>query len=87
VAHPGDHGGLGPLLDRDTLRAGDDTAPDQRGVGGHGPCQAVGEGSVAGMEGQERQHRPEEVFNVPGLSLVPAAGVGLLALGVATKRP
>src|SRR4051812_14300255 len=30
VPHPGDHGGLGPLLDGDSLRPGDRAAPDRR---------------------------------------------------------
>src|SRR5581483_5221482 len=41
VAHPGDDGRLGPLGERDALRAGDRAAADRRGVGRH----QVGESS------------------------------------------
>jgi predicted DsbA family dithiol-disulfide isomerase len=39
VAHPGDHGSLGPPLDGDALRPGDCSTADRRGVVGHGPCR------------------------------------------------
>jgi hypothetical protein len=32
MSHPGDHRSLGPLLDRDSLRSGDRSAPDRRCV-------------------------------------------------------
>jgi hypothetical protein len=63
MTHPGDDGGLGPLLDGDSLRPGDRAAPDRRGVIGDGPCQPVGEVGVGGVEGQERHHRTEEVLD------------------------
>jgi len=36
VAHPGDDGGLGPLVDGDSFGPGDRAAPDRRGVIGDG---------------------------------------------------
>jgi hypothetical protein len=39
------------------------------------------------VEGQERHDRPVEVLDVLGLGLVTAAGVGLLAPGVALRGP
>ena len=54
---------------------------------GHGPCQPVGKIGVVRMKSQERNHRPEEVLDVLGLGLVTAAGVGLLAPGVAVRGP
>ena len=75
MPHPGDHGGLGPLLDGDALRPGHRAAADRRGVIGDGPGQPVGEVGVAGVEGQERQDRPEEVLDVLGLGLLTTPGM------------
>lgn len=61
MPHPGDHGGLGPLLDRDAPRPGDRAAADGRGVLGDGTGQPVGQIGMLGVEGQERQDRPMEV--------------------------
>jgi len=81
VAHPGDHSSLGPLLDRDALRPGDCPTTDRRCVIGDGPCQPVGEIGVISMKGQELDHRPQEVFDIFGLGLLTASGVGFLLLG------
>jgi hypothetical protein len=83
VPHLGDHGSLGSLLDRNTLGAHHGAASDRRGTICHGPCHPLGEISVIRMKAQERHDRPVEVFNVLGLSLVTASGVGLLLLGEA----
>ena len=80
VSHPGDHGGLGPLFHRDSLRPGDRAAADRRGMIGHSLGQPVSEISVCGMEGQERHDRPVEVLDVHGLGLLSTAGVGFLLL-------
>ena len=76
VAQPGDHGGFGTLLDGDAPRPGDGPAADRRGMIGDGTGQAVG---VAGVEGQELQHRPVEVLDVLGLRLLTAAASFFLA--------
>jgi hypothetical protein len=78
VAHPGDHGSFGSLLDRDGFGSGNRTTPDQGGTIGDGPCKLVGEFGVVGMKSQERQHRTEKVLDVLGLGLVKAVGVGYL---------
>jgi len=49
MPHPGDHGGLGSLLDGDSLRPGDRAAPDRRGVVGDGPCETIGELGMLGV--------------------------------------
>ena len=74
MTHPGDHGGLGPLLDRDSFRPGDRPAADRRGVLGDGTGQPVGEVGVAGVEGEERHDRPVEVLDVLGLGLLTTPG-------------
>ena len=48
---------------------------------GDGPCHLFGEIGVISVKGQKRPHRPEEVFNVFGLGLLTASGVGFLFLG------
>ena len=85
VAHPGDHGGFGSLLDRDTHCPRHGTTADWRGMVGHGSCQAVGKLIVVRVKGQERHDRPEEVFDVLGLSLLTTASVGFPLLGVALR--
>ena len=85
MPHPGDHGCLGPLLDRDAFRPGNRAAADRRCVIRHGPGHPLGEIGVIPMKAQERDHRPQEVFDVLGLGLVTAAGVGLLLLGEALR--
>ena len=84
MAHPGDDGSLGPLLDRDAFRPGDGAAANRRGVIGHGLGQPVGEIGVIGMKGQERHDRPQEILDVLGLGLITASGVGFLLLGEAS---
>jgi hypothetical protein len=86
VAHPGDHGGFGPLLDRDALCPGYRAAADRRGVVGDGPCQPLGEAGVVWMESQERQDRTVEVLDVLGLGLVTAASLGCFALHMSRSR-
>ena len=44
--------------------------------------QLTGEISVCRMEGQELYHRSVEIFDVFGLSFIPASGVGIFAFGV-----
>jgi hypothetical protein len=85
VAHPGDDGGFGPLFDGDTLRAGDGAAPDRRCVLGYRTGEPVAENGVVGMESQERHHRPEKIFDVLGLGLITAAGVGLFPFGLSFR--
>ncbi len=72
MPHPGDHGGFRPLLDRDSLRSGDRPAADRRGMLGDRSCEALRQIGVALMEGEERQHRPLEALDVPGLGRLPA---------------
>ena len=57
--------------------------PDRRGVICHSTGQPDGEIGVRGMEGQERHDSPVKVFDVRGLGLLPALGVGLFLLGEA----
>lgn len=75
MPHPGDDGSLGSLLDGDALRPGDGSASYRRGMIRYGTGQALGEISVICMKGQERDHRPQEVFNVLGLGFVTAVGI------------
>ena len=81
MAHPGNHRSLGSLFDRDALGPGHGAAPDWRGMIGDGPCHLFGEIGVISVKGQKRPHRPEEVFNVFGLGLLTASGVGFFLLG------
>jgi hypothetical protein len=87
VTHPGDDGGLGPLLDRDSFRPGDRPAPDRSCMIGDGPCQPSGEVGVAGMEGEEQHDRPLEVLDILGLQRLTTPGCGLLPLRVAFGGP
>jgi len=87
VAHPGDHGSLGPLLNRDAFGSGDCPASNGRGVIGHGTGKQAGEGGVVGVEGQECHHRAEEILDILSLGLVPAAGVSFFALNVPRGGP
>ena len=50
VAHPGDDGSFGPLLDRDAFRPGHRAAPDRRGMIGDGTGQPVGKIGVISDE-------------------------------------
>ncbi len=43
VAHPGNHGSLGPMFDRDALCPGHGAAPDRRGMICDSPCHLPGE--------------------------------------------
>ena len=85
MAHPGNHGSLGPLFHRDALGPGPCPAPDRRGVFGHGTGQALRKVCMEGMKRQEGHHCPEEVLNVPGLGLATAAGNGFFFLGVGVR--
>ena len=87
VPHPGDHSGLGSLLDGNTLRPGDRAASDRRGVIGDGSCHPVGEISVFLMKAQERDHGPQKVIHILGLGLSTSAGIGFLAFGEALGGP
>ena len=81
MPHPGDKGGFSPLLNRDSFRAGHRAAADGCGMVGDGTGQPVGEIGVVGMEGQEIDHRSQEILDVLGLGLVSATGIGQLSFG------
>src|SRR5437762_1571912 len=80
VAHPRNDGSLGPLLDRDALGPGDGSAPNWRGMVGDGTGNPLGEISVISVKAQEPHDRPEEVFDVLGLGLFTASGIGFFLL-------
>jgi len=50
---------------------------------GHGTGESVGKVGVLWVESQERNHGSKKVFNVFGLSFVPASGVSLFAFSIA----
>jgi len=79
MAHPGDHGRLGPPLDRDALGPGDRAAADRGGVIGDGSCQALAKLSVVRRKRQERHYRPEEILDIFRLGLRTAPGPELAA--------
>jgi hypothetical protein len=83
VPHPGDHGGFGPMFDRDSLRPGHGPTSDRGCVIGDSTGQAVGKIGVIRMKGQELDHRPQEVFDVIGLGVFTAFGIGIFPLCVA----
>lgn len=88
VAHPGDGGGFGPLLDGNAFGAGDGAASDGSGVGGDAGGELVGQQTVAGVEGEELIDGAFEVFDVfdlfggaaaaSGFELALVGGVGSL---------
>ncbi len=82
MAHPYDYRRLGPLLDRDALRAGDGASANRGRMVRDGTGQTDGKRGVSFVKSQERQDRPEEIFNVHGLGLLSTANVGFLLLGV-----
>lgn len=77
MTQPGNHRSLGSLLDRDSLGAGHGAGPNRRGVIGDCTGQPLGEISVIFMKAEKRYNGPEEIFNVLGLGLASAAGIGL----------
>jgi hypothetical protein len=86
VAHPGNHGSLGSLFDRNAFCPGHCSTSNRGGVIRDSPCHSVGKIGVTRMKGQERPHRPQEVLDVIGLGLVTASGVGLLLFGETLGR-
>ena len=82
VPHPGDDGGCGPVFDRDSFRPGDRATSDWGGMIGHGSGYSPGKVIVSGVECQESQHGRIEVFDVFGLGLIPASGIGIFAFRV-----
>jgi hypothetical protein len=54
--------------------------PLPTGVSGHSTGQPIGKIGVRGMEGQERDDRPQETFKVLGMRLFTATGIGFLLL-------
>src|SRR5262249_51198453 len=81
VAHPGNDGSFGPLLDGDSLGPGHCPRANRRGMIGDSTGQSVSEIGVILMKAQERHDRPVKVFDVLGVGLLTAAGIGFLLLG------
>jgi hypothetical protein len=79
VAHPGDDGGFGALLDGDPLRSRDGAAADGGGVGGDRGGELLGERRVGRIEPEEADDGGVEVFDVGGLDSLAALGVGGLS--------
>ena len=87
VSHPGDDGGLSPLLDRDALGAGHGPAADRRCVLGHRTGQTLGQIVMRWMKRQERHDGRGELFDVICVGFVPAADVRGPLLGEALRGP
>lgn len=83
MPHPGNHGSFSPLSDRNTFCPSDSAAPNRRGMIGNGLGKPLGEVSMVGMEGKERQHGFCEVFDVSLLDLLTSLGIGFFAFGEA----
>ncbi len=79
MTHPRSDGGFRPLLDRDSLCAGDSAAPNRRGMIGHNTGETLSKIGMVGMKGEKRHDRPGEVFDVNLLSLLPSLGIGFFA--------
>ena len=81
VTHPGNHRGLGPLLDRDPFGPGNCTASHGRRMQCHCLGQLFRQFRIARIKRQKRDNRSVKVFDVFRLNFFPSSGVPFFSFG------
>jgi hypothetical protein len=87
MTHPSNHGGLGSLLNRDSLRSSYRAATYRRGMVRYCMGHAIGKLRVGRMKFQERQDCGEKVVHILRLNLLAPPSIGLPFLGVTRRGP